>query len=118
MVGDIETPAKTSDQPQELVPVAGLGALSQALPPSTGAPPGELVLGDLLSDVLLGEVIDISDLIPQILSPAVSVSEITPVQAAQLGQVGGGDVATASDHAAALAILYDDDILASGDSML
>ena len=52
----------------ELVPVVEPGTLALAFPQPAVAG-NEFALGDLLSDALFGEVIDISDLIPRVLSP-------------------------------------------------
>ena len=72
-------------------------------------------LDGLLADALFGEVIDISDLIPRLLSP--SADAATPAfpagaaGTAELGLTDGGDALAVSSHADALTILYDDDIL-------
>ena len=60
----------------ELVPVVESGA--QGLPQAAGSGSDELVLGDLLADALFGEVIDISDLIPRMLSPSGAAETAAP----------------------------------------
>lgn len=94
----------------ELVAVIEPGALTLGLPepPASG---DEVALDGLLSDALFGEVIDISDLIPRLLSPSAETvpspqleSATDPV--ASLGEPMGL-------HGDALTILYDDDMLMS-----
>ena len=89
-----------------------------ALAPNPVVQPAEL--GDLLSDVLFGEVIDISDLIPRMLSPPAetAASLALPVDPAAGAVPPLGEVLALSGHAEALTILYDDDILASGSGIL
>jgi len=104
----------------ELVPVVETGALALALPGAAEASPAELALGDLLSDALFGEVIDISDLIPRVLSPAMDAPPPQSVaDAAETGFFGqdAGDIAAAAGHGA-LTILYDDDIRALDGTIL
>lgn len=79
------------------------------------------LLDGLLSDALFGEVIDISDLIPRVMSP--SAEALAPQQPAvemaaamEFGMQDGSDVL--ASHAAALTILYDDDILALDGTIL
>lgn len=104
-------------------PLVDVGALEvefadfAALVPNPDAHPAGI---SDLSDVLFGEVIDISDLIPR-LQPA-SGDAVTPGFAAadalpEPGFVDGGDVLAATGHAT-LTILYDDDILASDGTIL
>lgn len=77
-------------------------------------------LGGLLADALFGEVIDISDLIPRMLSPPaeMAASLALPVDPAAEAVPSLGEVLALSSHAEALTILYDDDILASGSGIL
>ena len=99
----------------ELVPVFVSGA---SLPQA----PALVLPDDFLSETLFGEVIDISELIPRLLSPSAEAGD-QPVTDAQLvadatgagfGRQDAGDVAAAASHAAGvLTILDDDDILAS-----
>jgi hypothetical protein len=109
MIADIEAVGAMDALP-ELVPVAEADTL--ALPPAGAPSVGDIELGDLLSDALFGEVIDISDLIPQVLTPTWA-SEIAPAEAAEVSLAVGGEIPAATDHTAGLTILYDDDILAS-----
>ncbi|MEW9808519.1 hypothetical protein [Mesorhizobium marinum] len=103
----------TGDPRPELVPVVEPGAQGPLpLPIGQGEEHG---LGDLLSDALLGEVIDISDLIPRVFSPSQSTHyfpSVEPVVAGP-GALDASDFAVASGGAPALNILYDDDMLAS-----
>lgn len=64
-------------------------------------------LEDLLSEVLFGEIIDISDLIPLVLSAA--STEFRPPD------TGDGPLMSGQS---AMSILYDDDVLASGSTIL
>jgi len=98
----------------ELVPVVEPGTLALAFPQPAEAG-NEFALGDLLSDALFGEVIDISDLIPRVLSPSADAPQPSAAEAA-FSVPDAGDVL--AGHAAALTILYDDDILASGSGIL
>ena len=103
------------------MPVVEPGTLALALPLPADAS-SEIALGDLLSDALFGEVIDISDLIPSVLSPSAEVAVPQPVADVAgigLGVQDAGDVAVASsDATGVLTILYDDDILASDQTIL
>ena len=107
----------------ELVPVDDFAALTFADVQPQAATSGDgPALADLIEDVLFGEVIDISDLIPHLLSysagaaaPGVAVAEAAA--AAEFGVFDGGDAMAAEGHPA-LTILYDDDILASGSTIL
>jgi hypothetical protein len=116
--------AVSGDFSPELVPVVEPGALALTFSQSAGASSAELALGDLLSDALFGEVIDISDLIPRVLSPSAEaappgISAAETVETAELGLADGGDTLTAAGHAAGgLTILYDDDMLASDGMIL
>ena len=105
----------TGDFSPEGVPVVEPGALALVLPqPAQTIAAEELALGDLLSDALFGDVIDISDLIPRI-APA-SVEAVAPEL--PLVQIAGtDDVAISSGELAApavipLTIIYDEDLLA------
>lgn len=117
-MGSQEHGTISGDPSPELVPVVEPGTLALALPQPAG---NEIALGDVLSDALFGEVIDISDLIPSVLSPSaeagpqpVSDSAVTGFSAPH-----AGDVAAAAGHAAGmLTILYDEDILASDRAIL
>ena len=107
----------------ELVLVAEPGTLSQLLQCSAGAEAsGDIALGGLLSDALFGEVIDISDLIPRVLSSSADavtsgVSAVNVVEPMQSG-LNDGDVLAAPGEATVLTILYDDDMLALGGTIL
>jgi hypothetical protein len=110
----------SGDLSPELVPVVEPGALALAFrqPAQAG---DETALGDLLSDALFGEVIDISDLISRVLLfPAeVALHPDADTSGTGFGGQDAGDfAAAASDGAAVLTILYDDDILTSGGSVL
>jgi hypothetical protein len=75
---------------------------------------------DLLSDVLFGDVIDISDLIPQFLSPSDETTRLHSTDftaAPTVSSTDGGDVLAPAGRAT-LTILYDDDILASDGTIL
>ena len=103
----------------ELVPVVEPGALALAFSqPADAGLSSELALGDLLSDALFGEVIDISDLIPRLMpqpgDPA--IQPVTdPVAAHEFAAVDTADLSVTTGHAAApLTILYDDDMLEGG----
>ena len=105
----------SGDFSQELVPVIAPAALALAFPQPEG-PGNDLELGDLLADALFGEVIDISDMIPRLLSPSSEtvLPHLPVVEAAELNIPDARDVLAASSHAAdALTMLYDDDILVS-----
>lgn len=122
---------KTSDTPltssvgepsPEFVPVADLALLDLADVQSAAvAPADDFAIGDLLSDALFGEVIDISDLIPR-LSPEggvdVPAKAMNITAAAGAGVADGGDLPAASGYAATLTIFYDDDLLASVSEIL
>jgi hypothetical protein len=102
----------------ELVPVVEPGALASALPQPEA---GELALDGLLSDALFGEVIDISDLIPRVLSSwaEAATQPVTDAAGTGFGGQDAGEVAVAANQVAGvLTILYDDDILASGGAIL
>ena len=118
---------KASGQEAAATPIASLldvggwevGLADHAvLAPNPVVQPAEL--GDLLSDVLFGEVIDISDLVPRMLSPPTetAASLALPVDPAAGPVPSLGEVLTLSSHTEALTILYDDDILASGSGIL
>jgi hypothetical protein len=101
------------------VPVVEPGALSLAFPQAADAGLGsEFALGDLLSDMLFGEVIDISDLIPQLLSPpddAAGLPSTDSIAAQTFASADGADILATAGHASAtLTILYDADPLAAG----
>jgi hypothetical protein len=88
-------------------------------PPAEAAVTGGLLLGDILSDVLFGEVIDISDLIPRVLSAEMSASQLLVVETCIAGEFGLQDGSDAlASYAAPLTILYDDDILALDGTIL
>jgi len=119
-MGKNEDLSGLDDPSPELVPVVEPGAPGLMLSQPADASGSELALGDLLSDALFGEVIDISDLIPRLSpvaeAPAIAAMETTA--AAELGVADGSDLLAASGHAAALTILYDDDILALDNTIL
>jgi len=100
------------------VPVVEPGTLALAFPQPAEAG-NEIALGDLLSDALFGEVIDISDLIPRVLSPSPEAALQPTADAAGIGFGGqdAGEVVVAASQVA-LTILYDDDILASDGTIL
>ena len=105
----------SGDLSLELVPVVEAGAPVLALPQPEA---GEVAFGDLLSDALFGEVIDISDLIPQVLSSsadaaAPGTSAAGTAGPTQPGLTHSGDIPAAAGEAAVLTILYDDGLLAS-----
>ena len=103
----------------ELVPVVEPGALPLAFSqPADAGLSSELALGDLLSDALFGEVIDISDLIPRIRrlgrgGCAGTAAGRRRWRQPELGLPDGADILAAQGHAAALTILYDEDLLAA-----
>ena len=110
-----------------LASLVDVGAWNVELPNHTAGAPNPIVqpvdLGDHVGDALFGEVIDISDLIPSMLSPsAEATTPIIPaaeqVGTAEIGLADGGDALAVAGHAAALTILYDDDILASDGTIL
>ena len=109
------TASYSGDYSPELVPVIEPGALTLTLPQPAGASGDELALGDLLSDALFGEVIDISDLVPRMLSqPTETAASLTlSIDPAAEAVPSLGEALTLPSHAEALTILYDDDILAS-----
>jgi hypothetical protein len=116
--GSMSNQFSPGDVSPELVPVVEPGALGLILPQQTEAPANELDLGDLLSDALFGEVIDISDLIPRLLSPSHETAAFVPppVEAMTVQEFGLSDSAgtlAAQGHTAALTILYDEDVLAA-----
>ena len=77
--------------------------------------PALVLPDDLLSEALFGEVIDISELIPRLLSPlqGTAAPPATEAMTAQeFGLPDGADI-TAAHAATALTILYDEDILAT-----
>ncbi len=94
----------------ELVPVFVSGAdLPQPRAPALVLP------DDLLSEALFGEVIDISELIPRLLSPLQDKAALPATEAMTAQEVGltdGADI-TAAHAATALTILYDEEILAT-----
>ena len=105
-----------------LASLVDVGVLEVELTDYAGPAPDAIVqsaaLGDLLADALFGEVIDISDLIPQVLSS--SADAATPGTSAagtagptQPGLTDSGDILAAAGEAAVLTILYDDGLLAS-----
>jgi hypothetical protein len=112
--------SSSDDLSPELVPVVEPGATALTLPSRADALGGEPPLGDLLSDALFGEVIDISDLIPSVFSVPVekTVRGAAEAGTAEFGLADGSDIPVATEYAAVLTILYDDDILASGDTIL
>lgn len=105
----------------ELVPINDFVTLTFAdMQPQSIAPGDGPVLAGLIEDALFGEVIDISDLIPRVLSPAMDAPPPQSVaDAAETGFFGqdAGDIAAAAGHGA-LTILYDDDILALDGTIL
>jgi hypothetical protein len=122
MAENSKSGVEPGDFSPELVPVVELGTAELIIEPTPTAIVDGLVLGDLLSDALFGEVIDISDLIPRLSSeaeanvPAGLALEVTA--ASEAGVTGGADLLAASGHAAALTIFYDDDLLASASAIL
>ena len=93
-----------------------------SIPPKDGTVSGDgIALGDLVSDALFGEVIDISDLLSRVLlSPAeVALQPVADTSGTGFGGQDAGDLAAAaSDGAGVLTILYDDGLLASGGTIL
>jgi hypothetical protein len=102
-----------SDPSPELVPVIEPGVAAMALPPPAGA--GEVAFDGLLSDALFGEVIDISDLIPNMLAPPADIAKpgVPATESVGMMELSSVDGLAVAGHAAALTILYDDGILAS-----
>jgi hypothetical protein len=97
------------DPSPELVPVIKPGAV--ALPQPAGA--GEVAFDGLLSDALFGEVIDISDLIPNMLAPPADTATpgVPATESVGMMELSSVDGLAVAGHAAALTILYDDGIL-------
>ena len=109
-----------------LASLVDVGVLEVELTDYAGPAPDAIVqsaaLGDLLADALFGEVIDISDLIPRVLSSSADavtsgVSAVNVVEPMQSG-LNDGDVLAAPGEATVLTILYDDGILASDGTIL
>lgn len=122
MAEDSKLGLDRGDLSPELVPVVEPGTAELIVEPTPAAIVDGLALGDILSDALFGEVIDISDLIPR-LSPEAGANMPTSAAvdfavAAEVGVADGVDLLTASGHAAALTIFYDDDLLASVSEIL
>ena len=120
MMADIKAVGAMDILP-ELVPVVEVGAAALVMPQPAGV--GEIALGDLLADALFGEVIDISDLIPRVLSSSADaatpgISAASSAGSMQSGLTDGGDNLAAAGEAMVLTILYDDDILTSGGTIL
>jgi len=112
---DLDLVPSSGEPSPELVPVVDAGSL-QFMAPQAPATSGSLSLDGLLAEALFGEIIDISDLIPRVLSSQAAGSVAFPVDlfsAADTPMTGGTDMLMLTDHTGALAILYDDDILAS-----
>lgn len=110
----------SGDPSPELVPVVEPGATALMFPQPAEASGDELALDGLLSEALFGEVIDISDLIPRVLSPEPVMSGGLALDSgpADPGLADGGDGLAAGSQAVALTILYDDDMLASDGTIL
>lgn len=113
MAGPIDTTAISGELTPELAPVFEPG--TPAFKPEAAAAGDDLGLGDILTDALFGEVIDISDLIPRALSPssevfAAELPTVGTAAAMEFGMQEGSDVF--ASHSAALTILYVDGILA------
>jgi hypothetical protein len=97
----------------ELVPVFAPDSV-----PQPGAAAANLP-AEILPDILLGEVIDISDLIPQLGYSLAGTPALPPaglLDASANSSIAAADISF--EAAAALTILYDDDILASGGTIL
>jgi hypothetical protein len=118
--GETETANQGASTP-ELVPVVDVSAPAAALPQPAGAAAGDIALGDILSDTLFGEVIDISDLIPALSAEAAIPGLPEPTGAVGPGGIGlpdGGEFPATTHLDAGLSILYDEDILASDGTIL
>jgi hypothetical protein len=121
---DISDQTAPGDPSPELVPVVEAGSMVLALlQTACVAGAGEIALDGLLSDVLFGEVIDISDLIPRVLSPSddaatPGISAASAAEPMQPGLNDGGDILAAAGEVAVLTILYDDGILVSDGMIL
>jgi hypothetical protein len=99
----------------ELVPVFVPGAdASLALP--QGQPTWVVApMEDLLADALFGDVIDISDLIPSLLSPPPGSAGIAGEGLEHVLVADGGGIADALVNAPALVtVLYDEDDFSAG----
>jgi hypothetical protein len=99
----------SGDPLPELVPV---------FEPAAGQPqaPAVVLSDDVLSDLLFGDVIDISELIPQFLAPSGETAGLdsTGPTAAPIIAATDSDDVLAEAGLATLTILYDDDIMAPG----
>jgi hypothetical protein len=104
-----------SELSPELVPAFARGS---SLPQLEQA--AVVLSDDLLSDMLFGDVIDISELIPQLLTPSgetAGLNSTGPTAPPIIASTDSDDV-LAGPGLATLTILYDDDILAPGGSIL
>lgn len=105
----------------ELVPINDFVTLTFAdMQPQSIAPGDGPVLAGLIEDALFGEVIDISELIPRVLSPSAGAAPgVAGAEqaAAEFGTSDGSDAVVVDGHPA-LTILYDDDILALDSGIL
>ncbi len=102
----------------ELVPVVDPEALA-LLQGGTPSLHETLALNEILDDALFGEVIDISELIPGVLSE--SGTHTAELASAPFEPAGVGlDLSPepVGDLSVALSVLYDDDILASDNGIL
>jgi hypothetical protein len=109
--------SNSDDLSPELVPVVDPGATALTLPSRADAASGEPALGDLLSDALFGEVIDISDIIHSVLTAPIETTALGAVAeaggTAERGPADSGEILPAASNAVPLTILYDDDVLVS-----
>ena len=121
-IPDILPDSATSEL--ELVPVNDFATLTFAdMQPQVASSSGGPALAGLLEDVLFGEVIDISELIPSVLSHLVEVSPpvvsgTEQIVLAELGPPEGTESLLATDHGVAMSILYDDNILDASGTIL
>ena len=116
MAGSSETKNNPGGSFSELVPVLEPNAVPALPHPVQTVPGSPAELADLLSDALFGEVIDISDLVPRMLSsPTETPAALSvPVDAATEAASSFDQVAAMSVHVETLTILYDDDMQISG----
>lgn len=98
----------------ELVPDSRLGSGLPLAEAAAVALPGEL-----LDDILLGDVIDMSELVAQLASPFEGTSPLAgPLDGPTGYSIDSANVSSVAGDAPTLAILYDDDILVSDGTIL
>lgn len=108
-----------------LLPEPGSPELVLDAMPGSGLPLAEAAAaalpGELLDDILLGDVIDISELVAQLASPFDGDGMSSPSGSFDGPTAYSSDsanVSSAAGDAPMLAILYDDDILVSDGTIL